>query len=51
MGIESKERVGRVVEGVQVLRRLWSEDSVTHHGKYYHFHDVPLVPKDRKSVV
>ena len=45
MGVESRERVGRVVEGVQVLRRLWSEESVTHHGKYYDFEDVPLVPK------
>ena len=45
MGVQSKERVGRVVEGVQILRRLWNEDSVTHHGKYYQFDDVDLVPK------
>ncbi len=45
MGIESRERVGRVVEGIKVLRRLWSEDNVTHHGKYYQLSDVELLPK------
>jgi alkanesulfonate monooxygenase SsuD/methylene tetrahydromethanopterin reductase-like flavin-dependent oxidoreductase (luciferase family) len=45
MGIKSHERVGRVVEGIGVLRRLWSETRVTHHGKYYRFTDVELLPK------
>lgn len=45
MGVHSRERVGRVVEGITILRRLWSEDIVTHHGKYYQFSDVALLPK------
>ncbi|MFQ6026202.1 MAG: LLM class flavin-dependent oxidoreductase [Dehalococcoidia bacterium] len=45
LGVPSRERVGRVVEGVQILRRLWSEDSVTHEGKYYQFADVTVLPK------
>jgi alkanesulfonate monooxygenase SsuD/methylene tetrahydromethanopterin reductase-like flavin-dependent oxidoreductase (luciferase family) len=45
MGVKSHERVGRVVEGITILRRLWSEARVTHHGKYYQFKDVELLPK------
>ena len=45
MGVESRERVGRVIEGIQILRRLWSEEQVTHQGKYYQFSDVELLPK------
>ena len=35
MGVEMKQRVGRLTEGLDVLKRLWTEDSVTHHGKYF----------------
>jgi alkanesulfonate monooxygenase SsuD/methylene tetrahydromethanopterin reductase-like flavin-dependent oxidoreductase (luciferase family) len=45
MGVRSPERVGRVVEGITLLRRLWSEARVTHHGKYYQCTDVELLPK------
>ena len=45
MGVASRERVGRVVEGIDILRRLWSENRVTHDGIYYRFHDVELLPK------
>ena len=45
MGVESRERVGRVVEGITILRRLWSEERVSHAGKYYRFSDVSLQPK------
>ena len=44
-GVQSHERAGRVVEGMEILRRLWSEDSVTHHGKYYQFSNVQALPK------
>ncbi len=45
MGVKSHERVGRVVEGITLLRRLWTEEHVTHHGTYYRFTDVALLPK------
>jgi alkanesulfonate monooxygenase SsuD/methylene tetrahydromethanopterin reductase-like flavin-dependent oxidoreductase (luciferase family) len=45
MGIRSQERVGRLLEGITILRRLWSEACVTHAGKYYQFKDVELLPK------
>jgi alkanesulfonate monooxygenase SsuD/methylene tetrahydromethanopterin reductase-like flavin-dependent oxidoreductase (luciferase family) len=45
MGVKSHERVGRLVEGVTLLRRLWAEKRVTHTGKYYRYTDVELLPK------
>ena len=44
-GVRSPERPGRLVEGIQILRRLWSEERVTHQGKYYQFYDVEALPK------
>jgi alkanesulfonate monooxygenase SsuD/methylene tetrahydromethanopterin reductase-like flavin-dependent oxidoreductase (luciferase family) len=35
-GIAPKERVGRLVEGLEVIKRLWSGDEVTHHGRFFH---------------
>ena len=45
MGIQSYERVGRLIEGIKILRRVWSEERVSHEGKYYSFTDVEVVPK------
>ncbi len=39
MGVDIKQRVGRLTEGLEIIKRLWSEDSVTHHGKYFHLDD------------
>ena len=45
MGVSSNERVGRMVEGINLLRRFWTEEQVTHHGRYYNFDDVEVLPK------
>ena len=45
MDVASRDRVGRLVEGVQVLRRLWSEERVTHQGRFYSFTDLEALPK------
>ena len=45
LGVRSPERVGRLIEGIKILRRLWSEERVSHRGKYYRFSDVELLPK------
>src|SRR5262245_42590699 len=34
-GIEGKERVPRFLESLQVIERLWTEDAVTHRGRYF----------------
>lgn len=35
-GVRREERVARFVESLQVIRRLWTEDEVTHHGRFFH---------------
>ena len=44
-GIAPKERVGRLVEGLEVIRRLWAEDEVTHHGTFFHLTRARLMMK------
>ncbi len=51
MGVDSNQRVGRLIEGITLLRRLWSEERVTHEGKYYRFQDVELLPKPAQQPV
>ena len=41
-GTQRQERVGRMVEGIGVMRRLWTEDTVDHQGKYYTIPNVGL---------
>jgi alkanesulfonate monooxygenase SsuD/methylene tetrahydromethanopterin reductase-like flavin-dependent oxidoreductase (luciferase family) len=45
MGVQSKERPGRLEEMLRALRILWSDEHATFHGKYYSFDDVNLLPK------
>ena len=35
-GIQGKERVPRFLESLEVIKRLWTEEEVTHHGRYFH---------------
>jgi alkanesulfonate monooxygenase SsuD/methylene tetrahydromethanopterin reductase-like flavin-dependent oxidoreductase (luciferase family) len=39
------ERGPRLEEGMTILRRLWTEDHVTHQGQFYQFRDLTLEPK------
>lgn len=36
------ERAGRMVEGIKILRALWTGEPVTHRGRYYQFEDVQI---------
>ena len=44
-GIKKEERVGRLTEGIKLIRQLWSDDEVNHRGKYYTLEDYHIVPK------
>lgn len=45
-GVPSRERGPRLEEGVELLRRFWGQEaSVTHDGRFYHFHEVDAQPK------
>ncbi len=46
-GVARAERAARTDEAVALMRRLWTEDGVTHHGRYYHITDVTMRPRPR----
>ena len=39
------ERQKRLEEHVAILRKLWSEDRVSHQGRFFQFEDITLEPK------
>jgi alkanesulfonate monooxygenase SsuD/methylene tetrahydromethanopterin reductase-like flavin-dependent oxidoreductase (luciferase family) len=44
-GVPMKERVSRLTEGVEIIRRLWAEDHVTHRGRHWQLDDVTIRPR------
>jgi alkanesulfonate monooxygenase SsuD/methylene tetrahydromethanopterin reductase-like flavin-dependent oxidoreductase (luciferase family) len=40
-----KERVSRLVEGVEIIRRLWSEDAVSFRGRHWQLDGVTIRPR------
>ena len=47
-GIDKRERRGRLVEGLGVIRNSGREDAVTFHGKYFHLEKATCLPKPRQ---
>ena len=45
LGIPFRERSGRVRESVEVLRTIWTDGRLEHHGRYYSFSEVTSYPK------
>lgn len=44
-GVSMKERVSRLGEGVEIIRRLWTEDRVVHHGRHWRLDGVGIRPR------
>jgi alkanesulfonate monooxygenase SsuD/methylene tetrahydromethanopterin reductase-like flavin-dependent oxidoreductase (luciferase family) len=44
-GVPMAERVSRLAEGVEIIRRLWTEDKVTHRGRHWRLDDVTIRPR------
>lgn len=44
-GLSIKERAGRSEEGVEVLKKCWTEERFSHSGKFYQLNDVMITPK------
>jgi alkanesulfonate monooxygenase SsuD/methylene tetrahydromethanopterin reductase-like flavin-dependent oxidoreductase (luciferase family) len=49
MGVDQRERVGRLTEGLELIKRLWTEDSVTHHGRYFHLDHAQASVRPKQS--
>lgn len=44
-GVKREERVGRMKEGIELLREIWRDDEVVHRGRYYTLERYKIVPK------
>jgi alkanesulfonate monooxygenase SsuD/methylene tetrahydromethanopterin reductase-like flavin-dependent oxidoreductase (luciferase family) len=44
-GVKREERVGRMKEGIELLRMIWGDENVSHCGKYYSLENYNIVPK------
>ncbi len=45
MGVAAGERVGRLEEGITILRKLFGGRDVSHEGRFYRFEGVTLEPR------
>jgi alkanesulfonate monooxygenase SsuD/methylene tetrahydromethanopterin reductase-like flavin-dependent oxidoreductase (luciferase family) len=44
-GVARNERVPRLTETMEVVRRLWREDAVTFRGRFHRLDEVRALPK------
>jgi alkanesulfonate monooxygenase SsuD/methylene tetrahydromethanopterin reductase-like flavin-dependent oxidoreductase (luciferase family) len=44
-GVPQGERIGRMVDGIQALKALWTQERASYEGKYYRFNDVVSEPR------
>ncbi|MHB8574859.1 MAG: LLM class flavin-dependent oxidoreductase [Dehalococcoidia bacterium] len=44
-GVPVNERGSRTNEAIRVVKRLWTEDHVSHAGKHFQFEDATMAPK------
>jgi len=44
-GVSKDERGGRLKEGVDIMKRLWTEKNVSYDGEYYSIKDVTINPR------
>jgi probable F420-dependent oxidoreductase len=44
VGVPMSERGSRCDEGIELMRRLWTEHDVTHNGRFYHLNGVTIDP-------
>jgi alkanesulfonate monooxygenase SsuD/methylene tetrahydromethanopterin reductase-like flavin-dependent oxidoreductase (luciferase family) len=45
IGVPMNQRLGRLLESVEIMRRLWSEDGVNYKGRYHEIVDGTINPK------
>lgn len=38
-GVKLRDRVPRMLEGLELIKRLWTEEVVTHEGRFFQVHD------------
>lgn len=48
-GVRKGERAGLFDEALTLMRRLWAEDDVTHHGRHFRVEGVTVLPRPRQG--
>lgn len=48
-GIDKRERIGRMVEGIEIMNRLWTETDVTYEGEYYSLEGATITPRPEEK--
>jgi probable F420-dependent oxidoreductase len=49
MGAEPEQRGARFEEQIEVIRRLWAEDNVTHRGRFYSLTEARIEPRSPRA--
>lgn len=49
LSVPKRERRERLAEGVEIIKRLWTEDEVRHEGRFYRIDGVTIAPKPIKE--
>lgn len=48
-GLESRDRVGRLIEWITLIKKLWTEENVSFEGKHYHCENITIEPRPAAS--
>jgi probable F420-dependent oxidoreductase len=49
IGVPMEQRVGRFIEGIAIMRKLWQEDNLTYVGRYQQVHSGEIRPKPAQA--
>lgn len=44
-GVPAGEKAGRLSETIEIMRRVWKEESFAYEGKYFRFEEIGVLPK------
>jgi len=47
-GVPVKERGARLTESIEVMRKLWTGEKISHAGRFFNFSDVTMQPPSRQ---
>lgn len=50
-GVPFRERAGRLDEAIQIMRRLWAEESVSYEGKYHRLNGIGIQPRPVRKMI
>lgn len=43
--VDRSKAIGRLIEGIEIIKKLWTEETVTYSGDYFDFEEITINPK------